>query len=77
MQLHKRQRLANLSAATVREIQRSCSQTASQMQCPIHHKTATVLIAGSSLASLEISITGCCDEFVKQVRDALNKGTLA
>jgi hypothetical protein len=77
MQLHERQRLAKLSAATMREIQRSCSQTASQMQCPVHRRTASVTVAGLDLASLEININGCCDEFVKQVRDVLKKGPLA
>jgi hypothetical protein len=77
MQLHKRQRLAKLSDATIREIRSLCSETASQLRCTSHGKTASVTIEGENLASLEINIRGCCDEFVKQVREALKKGPLA
>jgi hypothetical protein len=47
------------------------------MRCGSHGKTARVTIEGETLASLEINITGCCNEFVKQVRDAIRTGPLA
>lgn len=75
--MHKRQRLAQMSAATIRAIQDSCSAAASQLRCSSHGRAASVTVEGENLASLEINISGCCDEFVNQVRAALKQGPLA
>lgn len=71
MQLHKREKLKKLSETAAVDLEKRFVEIAGQMSCPIHNERATVWITGKDLATLQIHVAGCCDEFVRRVRENL------
>lgn len=52
-------------------VKRDCAVTASQIQCPHHFQNAKVEIEIGMPNILHIEVFTCCEEFEKQVREAL------
>jgi hypothetical protein len=63
--------LTESSPPAIEQIKRRCEATASQMQCPLHQKSAKVDVQADDFDSVSVEIFTCCDEFLNRVRNAL------
>ncbi len=53
-------------------VKRSCTDLASQMQCPHHFHNAKVEMTGENFDDFSMEVVTCCEEFQKRVEEALD-----
>ncbi len=61
-----------LEQAAFEQVRKNVQERLRRLRCPEHHQAPRVTSSGSSLATLEWSISGCCDRVVDAARRALN-----
>jgi hypothetical protein len=57
-----------LEAAVLEQFAASIKKSVGSMRCPTHRQSPTILIQGKSLKDLSINISGCCEDFVEEVK---------
>ena len=57
-----------LEAAVLEQFAASIKKSVGSMRCSNHDQAPTVLVQGNSLKDLSIKISGCCEEFVEEVK---------
>ena len=63
----------SVTEATIESNRRRCTETADEMQCPVHQRNARVMVDGEEPEHLEIEVFCCCDRFSKHVCDAMQE----
>ena len=60
-----------LEAAAIEAIEKDYRKQVGRLVCETHNQAAKLTLSGKKLSSLKAVISGCCDDFVKQVEEKL------
>jgi len=60
-----------LEKATIKAIREDLTRKVGHLRCSTHQRGATITMSGAQLDKLDASVSGCCEEFMAEVRKSL------